>query len=113
MLEEDQTIAKDEASCGACEEFSTLENKTVRPRRKKKKVAAMEFATVKHQGRTLKLLRELAPGWMPKTRPTNKLRLNMKKLLNPSLNTKEVTVLGDDSSDEKPKIDKVSSKRNK
>ena len=48
------------------------------------------------------MLGELAPGWRAKTRPTNKLRLNMKKLLNPRLNTKEVTVLDDDSSDEKP-----------
>ena len=30
----------------------------------------------------------------------------MKKLLNPRLNSKEVTVLDDDSSDEKPKIEK-------
>ena len=30
----------------------------------------------------------------------------MKKLLNPRINTKEITVLDDDSSDEKPKIEK-------
>ena len=35
----------------------------------------------------------------------------MKKLLNPRLNTKEVTVLDDISSDEKPEIDKMSIKR--
>ena len=37
----------------------------------------------------------------------------MKKQLNPILNTKEVTVLDDVSSDEKPKIDNVSNKRKK
>ena len=73
----------------------------------------MEFSTVKHQGRSFKMMGELAPTWRPKTRSRNKLRLSMKKLLNPSLNTKEVTVLDDVSSDEKPKIDKVSSKRKK
>ena len=55
----------------------------------------------------------IAPYWRPKTRPTNKLRLNMKKLLNPRLNTKKVTVLDDISSDEKPEIDKMSIKRKK
>ena len=73
----------------------------------------MEFATIKHQGRNLKMMGESAPTWRPKTRPRNKLRLNMNKLLNPSLNTKEVTVLDDDSIDEKLKVDKVSSKRRK
>ena len=44
---------------------------------------------------------DLAPGWRPKTRPKNKLRLNMKKLPNPKLNTKIVTVLDTSSSNEK------------
>ena len=66
----------------------------------------MEFTTIKHQGKSLKMLGELASTWRPKTRPRNKLRLSMKKLLNPRLNAKEVTVLDDDSSDEKPKIEK-------
>ena len=61
----------------------------------------MEFATVMHQGKTLKMVGELSPGWRPKTRPKNKLRMNMKKLLNPKLNTKAVTVLDTSSSDEK------------
>ena len=47
------------------------------------------------------MLGELAPGWRPKTRPKNKLRLNMKKLLNPKLNIKEVTMLDTSSLDEK------------
>ena len=92
------------------QEFCGQEDKTVKPKKKKTKVKAVELATVRHQGRTLKMLGEFAPGWRSKTRPRNKLRLNMKKLLNPRLNTKEVTVLDDDSSDEKPlKIVKESS----
>ena len=47
------------------------------------------------------MLGELAPVWRPKTRPRNKLRLNMKKLLNPKLNKERVTVIYDSSSDEK------------
>ena len=66
----------------------------------------MELATVRHQEKTLKMVKELASEWRPKTRPKNKLRLNMKKLLDPRINTKEVTVLDDGSSDEKPKIEK-------
>ena len=46
------------------------------------------------------MLGELAPGWRPKTRPRNKLRLNMNKLLNPSLNIKGVTIIDDNSVDE-------------
>ena len=109
LLEEDESIVKTEARIGTGKEFSTLENKIVRPRKKKNMVEVMEFAIVKHQGRILKMMGEFAPAWRPKSRPRNKLRLNMKKLLNPSLNTQEVTVLDDDSSNEKPKIDKVSS----
>ena len=86
---------------GTQREFYSQEDKTVRPKKKKIKVKAMEFAIVKHQGRTLKMIGELASTWRPKTRPRNKLRMNMKKLLNPRLNTKEVTVLDDDSLDEK------------
>ena len=113
MLEEDQSIAKTKFNIDSGKEFSTLENKTVRLRKRKNRVEAMEFCTVKHQGRTLKMLGELAPGWRPKTRTNNKLRLNMKKFLNPRLNTKEVTILDDISSDEKPEIDKMSIKRKK
>ena len=66
----------------------------------------MEFSIVKHQGKSLKMMGELSSTWRPKTMPRNMLRLSMKKLLNPRLNSKEVTVLDDDSSDEKPKIEK-------
>ena len=56
------------------------------------------------------MLGELAPVWRPKTRPRNKLRLNMKKLLNPKLNKEEVIVIEDSSSDEKLDVDKGDSK---
>ena len=55
------------------------------PVSKRRKMKVVEFATVIHQGKTLKMLGEIAPVWRPKTRPKNKLRLNMKKLLNPKL----------------------------
>ena len=77
MLEGDEFIVKTETKVGSCRDFSSLEDKTIRPKKKKTKVKDMELATVRHQGRTLKMLGELAPGWRPKTRPRNKLRLNM------------------------------------
>ena len=48
LLEEDESIAKTEARVGTGKEFSTLENKTVRSKKKKTKVIAMEFASIKH-----------------------------------------------------------------
>ena len=68
LLEEDESISKIEDRIGTCKEFSTLENKTVRTRKKKNKVEVMEFSTVKHQGRSLKMMGEVAPAWRPKTR---------------------------------------------
>ena len=73
----------------------------------------MEFATVIHQGKTLKMVGELAPGRRPKTRPKNKLRLNMKKLLNPKLNKEEVTMIDTSSSDENLESRKGKSKGKK
>ena len=71
----------------------------------------VEFATVIPQGKTLKMLGEIAPVWRPKTRPKNKLRLNMKKLLNPKLANEKVTLIEDSSSedklDERPKESKI------
>ena len=85
LLEEDEFMVKAETRVDSCRKFSSLEDKTIRPKKNKIKVKAMEFATVKHQGKSLKMMRELASTWRPKTRPRNKLRLNMKKLLNPRL----------------------------
>ena len=44
-------------------------------------------------------------NWRPKTRPKNKLRLNMKKLLNPKLAKEKITVIEDSSSREDLKED--------
>ena len=46
------------------------------------------------------MLGEIGASWRPKTRPKNKLRLNMKKLLNPKLAQKKITVIEDSSSQE-------------
>ena len=59
------------------------------------------------------MLGEFAPGWRPKTRPKNKLRLNMKKLLDPHLNVEGVTILDELSSDEKAESKKLSPKKKK
>ena len=45
----------------------------------------VQLASIKHQGKYLSMLGEIGAGWRPKTRPKNKLRLNMKKLINPKL----------------------------
>ena len=46
------------------------------------------------------MLGEIGIAWRPKTRPKNKLRLNMNKLLNPKLAKKKITVIEDSSSQE-------------
>ena len=47
------------------------------------------------------MLGEIGTAWRPKTKPKNKLRLNMKTPLNPKLDEKKVTVIEDSSSQEK------------
>ena len=44
---------------------------------------------------------EVGAIWRPKTRMKNKLKLNMKKLLNPKLAEKKVTIIEDSSSQDK------------
>ena len=110
MLEEDQPVARTEVKAEACREFPTSESKAAKPNRKRNKLEVTELASIQHQGRELKMVGEAASYWRPKTRSKNKLRLNMKKLLNPRLNTNEVTVLDDVSMDDKPELDKVSRK---
>ena len=61
----------------------------------------VELASITHQGKVLKMLGEVGAVWRPKTRPKNKLRLNMKKLLNPKLTEKKITVIEYLSSQEK------------
>ena len=60
----------------------------------------VQLASIKHQGKTLSMLGEIRVGRKPNTRPKNKLRLNMKKLLNPKLAQKKITVIEDSSSQE-------------
>ena len=61
--------------------------------------------SVKFQGRYYAMLGEST--WRPKTRPKNKLRLNMKNLLNPKLAKEKITVIDseDSSSQENLKED--------
>ena len=80
LLEDEQQIAEAGLSAEACGEFLTSEIKAAKPHKKKK--------------------RTVASYRRPKTRPTNKLRCNMKRLLNPKLNAKQETVLIDTSSNE-------------
>ena len=80
LLEEEQPIAKAELSVEACREFFTSDIKSVKSNKKKKKI--------------------VTPYWRPKTRETNKLRWNMKRILNPKLDSKQETVLIDTTSNE-------------
>ena len=68
---------------------------------RKKRMKAFELTSITHQVKVLKMLGEVGAVWRPKTRPKNKLRLNMKKLLNPKLAEKKVTVIEDSSYQEK------------
>ena len=43
------------------------------------------------------MLGEIGVGWRPKTRPKNKLRLNMKNLVNPKLAQEKITIVEDSS----------------
>ena len=61
----------------------------------------VELASITHQGKVLKMLGEVGVVWRPKTRPKNKIRLNMKKPLNPRLAEKKITIIEDSSSQEK------------
>ena len=110
-MEEDKLTVIDKTRVGTKKEFHSQEDRTTVP--KKKNLKVMEFASVIHQGKTLKMVGELARGWRPNTRPRNKLRLNMKKLLNPKLNKEGVTVIDDSSSDEKLDVGKGDSKGKK
>ena len=58
----------------------------------------VQLATIKHQGKTLIMLGEIGVGWRSKTRPKNKLRLIMKKKLNPKLAQEKITIVEDSSS---------------
>ena len=99
MSDEARVPITNEARVCAKQEIHTHCDEEIVSRRKKMKV--VEFASITHQGKALKMLGEIAAVWRPKTRPKNKLRLNMKKLLNPKLAKEKVTVIEDSSSEEK------------
>ena len=71
----------------------------------------VQLAAIKHQGKTLSMLGEKGLGWRPKTRPKNKLRLNMKKILNPKLTQEKIIVLEDLEEDESLNVKKFKSKK--
>ena len=107
LLEEDEKYLFDEARIPVANEARVSAKQEIHihcdeetvSRRKKMKV--VEFASKTHQGKALKMLGEIAAIWRPKTRPKKKLRLNMKKLLNPKLAKEKVTVIENSSSEEK------------
>ena len=111
MLEGNELTVSAETRVGTHREFYSQEDKTVMP--KKKKIKVKEFASILHQRKSLKMVGEFSPGWRPKTRSKNKLRMNMKKLLNPKLNIAEVTMIDTSSSDEKIESSKGDSKGKK
>ena len=64
------------------------------------KIKVVHLASIKHQGKFLSMLGEIGTAWRPKTRPKNKLKLNMKKPLNHKLAKKKIIVIEDSSSQE-------------
>ena len=56
LLEEDQPITKTEVKAETCREFSSSTSKAVKPNRKRNKLEVMDFSSIKHQGRTMKIL---------------------------------------------------------
>ena len=63
------------------------------------------ISSVKFQGKSYAMLGDST--WRPKMRPKNKLRLNMKKIMNPKLAKEKIVVIGseDSSSQENLKED--------
>ena len=99
LSEEEERSLFDEARVPTKQDIHTHSEEETMSRGMKMKV--FEPASITHQGKVLKMLGEIGTAWRPKTRPKNKRRLNMKKLLNPKLVEKEVTVIEDSSSKEK------------
>ena len=99
LSEEEERSLSDETRVHIKQDIHTHAEEEIMSRRKKMKV--VELASITHQGKVLKMLGEVGMAWRPKTRPKKKLRLNMKKLLNPKLTEKKITVIEDSSSQEK------------
>ena len=57
LLEEDEFIVKIDSRVNTYRECCGQEDKAKRSKKKKTKVKAMELATVRHQGRTLKMVK--------------------------------------------------------
>ena len=93
LLEDEQQVIMTEPSTEALEDLPTSRSKSVKPKRKKKKSVT-----------TNRKLR---------TRPTNKLRWNMKKLLNPKLDSKQEALLINSSSSERAESFQQDSKSKK
>ena len=93
-----RVLATNEARVCSKKEIHTHFEEEIVSRKKIMKV--VEFSSVTHQGKVMKMLGEIGAVWRPKTRPKNKLRLNMKKLLNPKLAKEQVTAIEDSSSQE-------------
>ena len=89
LLEDEHPIDEVGLSVESCGEFLSSECKTAKPKKKK---------------------RTAVPYRRPKTRPTNKLRWNMKKLLKPKLNTRQEAIVIDSSSNEEIEIVKQGSR---
>ena len=64
------------------------------------KVDGVQLSAVKFQGKSFVMLGETEMRWRPKTRAKNKLRLNMKKILNPRLMKEKIIVIEDSSTQE-------------
>ena len=63
LLEEDKLTDIDKTRVGTKKEFYSQEDRIAIP--KKKKLKVKEFSSVIHQGKILKMVGELAPGWRP------------------------------------------------
>ena len=60
----------------------------------------VQISDVRYQGKSLVMLGGAETRWRPKTRAKNKLRLSMKKILNPKFAKEKVIVIEDSSSQE-------------
>ena len=98
LSEEEERSLSDEARVHTKHDIHTHSEEETMSRGRKRKV--VQLASIKHQEKVLKMLGEVGTTWRPKTRTKNKLNLNMKKVLNPKLAEKKITVIEDSSSQE-------------
>ena len=61
---------------------------------------AVQLSAVKYQGKSFVMLGGAEMSWRPKKRAKNKLRLSMKKMLNPKLAKEKITIIEDSSCQE-------------